>query len=1500
MRWYKVVLSVLIVSILHAGTLNIGGPKNAEVLEKSSIGMTMRIGVDKLRYSTYELGGKEFTRFYLRDRGMGEINEVGKPNLPAIRRFIEVPYGAEVSYEIVSFHKKEISMKEEGILHPIMPSYPPVPKIKGARPKLVIDKALYKTDAYWPKNIVSIKKAGIVRGHNLYMVEFFPVRYNPVKGKLEVIKDITLKINYSGGNAGYTTNKIQNKYSPFFEQNLSKKVINYGVFESKANPNLPVVYLIITPTALLDSLQNFITWKREMGYHVHVATIPDSIPSGDTLTVKQYIQDAYNNWTSPPTFVLLVGDVAQIGNWWSDQADNPANDLGYALLDGNDYFPDVYVGRFSATTDSMVGVIARKVITYEKTLWGQDTLWAQKAFFIASADNGNHQTAEGTHLYCMNIVRNYGMIADSLFAYYTSGAPTIITNTINDGRALVTYSGHGSETGWADYSDLQYSVSDIYSNLTNGVKTPFEQTYACLTGSYANTDECYQEAWQRAPDKGAAAAFGSSVTSLWDEDDILQRRMFDEIFDSGYVWVMGAINAAKMDFYAHYGDNTGNVGTLRYFQQYNLFGDPSMYIYTHVPYEFSVSHALTIPFGTVNFNVSVSDVNGNVQGALVSAVQNGNLLDAKYTDATGVATLTLSVTTPDTVYITVTGYNHKPSVSYVIPSGQGAYVSLLEANIIDTQGNNNGRINPGEEIELKTLLKNWGQDTAYNVLAKLVTSSSDVNIIQDTSSFGDIYPGDSAWGDSDFIFDVSQNAQDQEVLNFQIVSVFQDTGAIDTTSSNLNLTVYAPIINAGALTVLDTFSQDNHDNVAQPGEEIDLSFSAVNSGHEDIHGVNATLTSNDPYITINTSNTTYGDISASSSMQPSNPFNLVIDNTCPDPHQADLYVTFQGDGYTFVDTVKLFIGNTGYFTDVEDTDTINWTMESPWHVSQRRYHSASHSFYFGNDSTGQYPNNANASLTSPYITVGPNAKLKFWTWYDFETNYDYGYVEYSTDSGATWQVLQSINGASDWQRMVLDLSDIAPGTSILIRFRGTSDGSVQHEGWYIDDIRVTPPEAPTSIYMKDMTIVDTTQGNGNGIMDPGETVTLNIYLSNMGQDASGVSGALETSSSYITIDNADYNFGDIHTDSTKVGSFSVSVSQDAPIGSSAQFSLVVSANSGTYVDTFGFTLTIGDPRLIYTGPDSYGYYAYDMYDAYSERPNYNWIEISQNGTVVADGDDSTEVVSLPFTFKYYGTDYNQVSICSNGWMALGIDSSHTYSNTYIPNSSSPNNVIAPFWDDLSPTATGSGKIYYYADTTNHMFIVEWDSVYHYSSSTPEKAEVILYDPAYNPTLTGDGEIVVMYASPLGQSDVTVGIENQDGSVGLQYMYDGTYDVHANEIRAQFAIKFTTDTPVYTGIDEHAVSLGPTRFELMGNFPNPFAHATTIKFAIPKETRAKLSIFDITGRKVKTLINGNLKRGYYTVVWNGRNENGKKVKSGVYFYVLQAGRFRKSKKMIMVK
>ena len=85
-----------------------------------------------------------------------------------------------------------------------------------------------------------------------------------------------------------------------------------------------------------------------------------------------------------------------------------------------------------------------------------------------------------------------------------------------------------------------------------------------------------------------------------------------------------------------------------------------------------------------------------------------------------------------------------------------------------------------------------------------------------------------------------------------------------------------------------------------------------------------------------------------------------------------------------------------------------------------------------------------------------------------------------------------------------------------------------------------------------------------------------------------------------------------------------------------------------------------------------------------------------------------------------------------------------------------------------------------------------------------------------------------------------------------------------------------------------------------NFPNPFNPATTIEYYIPKAMHVRLEIFDISGKRVSVLVNRELGKGYYREVWDGTTDGGSSVASGIYFYLLRAGKETMSKKMVLLR
>ena len=200
------------------------------------------------------------------------------------------------------------------------------------------------------------------------------------------------------------------------------------------------------------------------------------------------------------------------------------------------------------------------------------------------------------------------------------------------------------------------------------------------------------------------------------------------------------------------------------------------------------------------------------------------------------------------------------------------------------------------------------------------------------------------------------------------------------------------------------------------------------------------------------------------------------------------------------------------------------------------------------------------------------------------------------------------------------------------------------------------------------------------------------------------------------------------------------------------------------------------------GPDGYGYRWIDSDEV--GGPAYAWVDIGSSGTSPGSGDDSNYgPFSLGFTFPFYGTDYTAVRICTNGWLSF-TSTATAYTNQGIPNSSVPNALIAPFWDDLSPNYGGSVR--YLSDAGNGRFIAQWTDVPRWTSSGGTGSytfQAILYQ---------DGRIVYQYSDLVGDvNSCTVGIENQAGTDGLQVVVNAAY------LHNGLAIQFSTEEPWLT-------------------------------------------------------------------------------------------------------
>jgi len=159
--------------------------------------------------------------------------------------------------------------------------------------------------------------------------------------------------------------------------------------------------------------------------------------------------------------------------------------------------------------------------------------------------------------------------------------------------------------------------------------------------------------------------------------------------------------------------------------------------------------------------------------------------------------------------------------------------------------------------------------------------------------------------------------------------------------------------------------------------------------------------------------------------------------------------------------------------------------------------------------------------------------------------------------------------------------------------------------------------------------------------------------------------------------------------------------------------------------------------------------------------SYNWLDATNGGTVVAQGDDTYQYVSLPFAFNFYDNTYTGLYVSSNGFVSFGSGYS-SYSNGCIPSTSTPNNVIYAFWDDLVPTGGSNGNIYV-KQIDSGTFAIEWYRVKKYGSSNYQTFEIVLRN---------DHSIVLQYQSVSDTGSVTVGVENATGTLAKQYICNG--------------------------------------------------------------------------------------------------------------------------------
>ncbi len=1071
------------------------------VLRSDQSGLTLELTLHGFTAETVETRGGAFTSIGV--PGCGVSTEVGRASLPVLRELVQLPVGALADVTVTVLETRTATLEELGIAHRIAPLQAPVEKVPGALESapFVLDDAYYTSSAashIW----ADVAAGGTMRGMDFAELSVSPLRYNPSDGTIEYATRIVVEVSFTGGDMLQTAAMMERYANPYVGKLARDLFINHTAYEGRYDIPLPIGYLIVTHDNFESAIQPLADWKAQKGYDVTVVATSD-IPGGNTKeNIKAYIEDAYDNWAVPPTFVLLVGDTGYISHWVGTQSDSPSTDLYYVTMDGSsDWQPDLWVGRFSCTSSAQVTNLVDKTVEYETFDLTSGTGWIKKAVFMASEDN--YTVSEGTH---NSVISSYltpaGYTSQKLYMHTYNATTAQVSAAFNDGRGIGIYSGHGAITYWAD--GPQFTATNVNA-LSNGDMLPLVHSYSCLTGQFSTA--CFGETWINATNKGALVFWGSSVTSYWDEDDVLEEGTFEAFFGEDYTWACGISHRAMYHLYTHY---SGGGSTRRYFEMYNILGDPSVDIWTDAPATFDASYAGSIPAGSTSFDVTVNRVGGGaVDHALVHVSKaSDGVTETYYTNGSGYASIPLSPapTTAGALSITITKHNYYPHEgSSTVSLADAPYVAYDSQSVDDdtsggSSGNGDSMVDAGETVELSVTVENVGNQPAYGVSATLGTTDSYVTMIDAYEEYGDILVGGFASCVEDYDFEVDGSCPDGHSIGFELTATDGDS----TWVSGFSITVGAPMLTVGNIVVDDAMGNGN--GCAEPGETVEITVTLANGGTKSASGVTAVLSTSDPYVTISQDTATASLIGSGGSSDLTPDYTVLVLPTSPDPHEVvlSLYCT-TALGYETSADFTLSVGG-GIDEDFEGSGE-DWThsnitsgFSDEWHVETYRYHSSGHSWKFGGSGSATYGTSDDGALYTPSFCIGAEGELTFWDWLAAEEEsstsaWDCALVEISTNGGGSWANLAPVGGYSHakndntsnplptgtpcwsgshaWQLETFDLSAYE-GETAIVRFRFVSDGYVSEEGWYVDDVNVT--------------------STSTGVNDPGEIVPREFAL----------------------------------------------------------------------------------------------------------------------------------------------------------------------------------------------------------------------------------------------------------------------------------------------------------------------------------------------------------------------------------------------------------------------
>jgi len=362
------------------------------------------------------------------------------------------------------------------------------------------------------------------------------------------------------------------------------------------SPRDDIDYIIVTHEKLYDTVQELKQYRAAKGFNIEIVQMQDvydefSYGIKDINALKSFLTYAYTNWNSNdhPAYVLLVGDASvdyrdDLGKYAEGKEDlvptflyetNPfghtPTDNWFVCVDGDDYLPDMIIGRISVKTDTDLQNVIIKIKEYETTEPGE---WCGNVIFAAD----NEATFENISN-TLAVMLPDGFNAERVFiSDYDdiTDATNDLLEKINGGAIITNYTGHGNVDVWAAEALLHTADDDDnqprndVDKLTNGNKLTFLMALDCLNGYFPSRGDDYSlaEEFVRSENKGAIASFAPTSLGYPSEHLILSKNIFDDYFNNKITVVGDLVTTAKINTY-------NQINSRDIIETFTLFGDPA-------------------------------------------------------------------------------------------------------------------------------------------------------------------------------------------------------------------------------------------------------------------------------------------------------------------------------------------------------------------------------------------------------------------------------------------------------------------------------------------------------------------------------------------------------------------------------------------------------------------------------------------------------------------------------------------------------------------------------------------------------------------------------------------------------------------------------------------------------------------------------------------------------------------------------------------------------------